>query len=230
MPPGYFFTRIATLHVIQKCKTAGDTMRVVTPNVSGDESQNLAFVYWNVWKGLMTELPVENKFSYKIIVTNIDGFTSTYSINDLMPYQLTAGGFIDVNLYKGIQDKWNERQILNHVPINIPANEAIAKAASNDETDNQAVVQYFMNPNSNKRIVVFGHTHGPKIISSLNYRGQKSIYANSGTWIDHNPDRTTMNFVVITPQNADVSSQTYVKLYNFEGEVVTKMAEDSLRY
>ena len=39
-----------------------------------------------------------------------------------------------------------------------------------------------------------------------------------------------MNFVVVTLQNADASSQTVVKLYNFENEVVTKMAEDSLRY
>ena len=63
-----------------------------------------------------------------------------------------------------------------------------------------------------------------------NYDNQKCIYVNSGTWIDKNPNKTTMNFVVITPQSVDVSSQTLVKLYNFEKEVVTKMAEDSLRY
>ena len=231
MPPGYFFTRIAALHVQQNCHTAGDTITVVTPNTSGDESQYSAFVYWNIWKSLMTALPVENKFSDKIIVTNVDGFTSTYSINDFMPHQSTAGGYIDMNVYKGIQDTWNERQLLNHVPVNIPVTEAIMNAASNSHSDNQAVIQYFMNPNSNKRIVVFGHTHDAKIISSDNYNGLKSIYANSGTWIDHNTVApTTMNFVVITPQNADVSSQTYVKVYNFEGEVVTIMAEDSLRY
>ena len=39
-----------------------------------------------------------------------------------------------------------------------------------------------------------------------------------------------MNFVVITPQSSDASSQTLVKLYNFENEVVTEMAEDSIRY
>jgi UDP-2,3-diacylglucosamine pyrophosphatase LpxH len=179
----------------------------------------------------MTALPVENKFSDKIILTNIDGFKSTFSINDFMPYQSNAGGFIYMNVYKGIQDTWNERQTLNHVPVNIPAREAILNAASNSQTDNQAVIQYFLNPGSNKRIVIFGHTHDAKIISSLNYNGLKSIYANSGTWIDHNNvATTTMNFVVITPQNANVSSQTYVKVYNFEGEVVTKMAADSLRY
>ncbi len=237
MPPGYFFTRIATLHVVQKVlnngvnPVPGDSIPIVTENKSGGESQNLALVYWNIWKNLMTSLPVENKFSDKIIVTNIDGFTATYSINDLMPYQLSPGGFIDMNLYKGIQDTWNERQTLNHVAVNIPIKEAIMNAALTSETDKQADLQYFMNPNSNKRIVVFGHTHEAKIISSENYKGQKSIYANSGTWIDNNNVApTTMNFVVITPQNADASSQTIVKVYNYKGEVVTKMAEDSLRY
>jgi len=36
--------------------------------------------------------------------------------------------------------------------------------------------------------------------------------------------------LVITPQNSNASSQTFVNLYNFENEVVTKMAVDSLRY
>ena len=230
MPPGYFFTRIAALHVIQGCKTAGDMMPVVTQNTSADASQALAFIYWNVWKSLMTALPVQNKFGDKIIVTNVDGFTSTYSITDLMPYQLTTGGYIDMNLYKGVQDSWNERQLINHVPVNIPTSEAIMNAAVNSETDKQADVQYFLNPNSNKRIVIFGHTHEAKIIPSLNYKGEKTIYANSGTWIDKNPNLTTMNFVVITPQNSNPSSQTYVKVYNYMGNNITKMAADSLRY
>jgi len=72
----------------------------------------------------------------------------------------------------------------------------------------------------------------PKMNFPFTNNGIKSIYANSGTWIDNNSGSgsTTMNFVVITPQSSDVSSQTLVKLYNFENEVVTKMAEDSIRY
>ena len=230
MPPGYFFTRIAALHVLQKDPQPGDTVRVVTPNISGDESQSLLFAYWKLWEWAINYLPIKEKFDEKIIVTNVNGFTKTYAANDLMPYQLTAGGQLDVNLFKGIQDTWNQRQIFNRVAVNIPVAQAIAKASSAEETDNQATVQYFMNPNSDKRIVIFGHTHVAKISSSNNYNGQKSIYANSGTWIDHNPNLTTMNFIVITPQDTNESSQTYIKLYNFEGEVITKMAEDSLRY
>ena len=33
-------------------------------------------------------------------MTNLSGFTQTYAINDLMPYQATPGGFIDMNLFK----------------------------------------------------------------------------------------------------------------------------------
>jgi len=230
MPPGYFFTRIAALHVLQKNPQPGDTMRVVTPNISGDKSQSSLFAYWKIWEWAINYLPIKEKFDEKIIVTNVNGFTKTYAVNDLLPYQRTAGGKLDVKLFKGIQDTWNQRQILNKVAVNIPVAQAIAKASSAEETDDQATVQYFMNPNSDKRIVIFGHTHVAKISSSNNYNGQKSIYANSGTWIDHNPNLTTMNFIVITPQNTDVSSQTHVKLYNFENEVITKMAEDSLHY
>lgn len=231
LPPGYFYTRIGVLSAIQKFPPAHDVMPVVTRNANGGESQDLLFLYWNVWNRALQKYTVENSFDEKIIVTNIDGFKGLYSINDLLPYQTTAGGLIDVNLFAGVQDAWNQRQSLNHVAVNIPAAQAIANAAKASESDNQAKNQYFNNPASDKRIVIFGHTHDAKIIASNNHGGQKSIYANTGTWIDHNSVvDTTMDFVVVTPQNADETSQTSVKLYNFENEVVTKMAEDSVRF
>ncbi len=228
-PPGYFFTRIAALHVVQGFPPAGDTLPVVTPNASGDESQNLLYAYWKLWEWAINYLKIENRFDEKIITTNFDGFTGTYAIKDLVPFQETAGGLIDVNIYKSIQETWNERQARNRVPVNIPVQQAIAGSADASDLDNQAKVQYFLNPASDVRIVVFGHTHVPKFETSYNHLGQKSIYANSGTWIDHNTlDSTAMNFVVITPQNNDVSSQTFVKLYSFKNEIVTEMASDSL--
>ena len=69
----------------------------------------------------------------------------------------------------------------------------------------------------------------PLIQAAQNHAGLKSIYVNSGTWIDSNGNLTTMNFVVITPQGTDAGSQTAVKLYNFEGEVMNLMVEDSAR-
>jgi len=230
IPPGYFFTRIAALCVSQKHPSPGDTMPVVTPNISGGESQDLLFRYWKKWALTVNLFPITNKFDDDSIITNVDGFTGNYSVNDLLPYQSSPDGLIDLYLFKGIQDNWEERQTRNNVAIHIETAHAIDSVISVTKTDHQANLQYFMNSASDKRIVVFGHTHQPKIVAAENYNSEKCVYANSGTWIDHNPDQTTMNFVVITPQNVDASSQTFVKLYNFEKEVVTKMDEDSLRY
>jgi len=191
----------------------------------------LLYVYWYVWSKALTTYPIANKFDEKIIVTNVNGFNGNYSVNDILPYQITPGGVIDVRFYKGIQDSWTQRQTRNHVAIPIPVSQAIANSGKASESDFQATNQYFMNPGSDKRIIIFGHTHDPKIIASTNLNAEKCIYANSGTWIDHNTvSSTTMSFVVITPQNATASSQTYVKLYNFENEVITTMTQDSIRY
>ena len=231
LPPGYFYTRIAVLHVMQEPVTPSDTPPLVTQNTSENASQSLLYVYWYVWSKALTTYTIANKFDEKIIVTNLNGFTGNYAVNDILPYQTTPGGVIDVRFYKGIQDSWTERQTRNHVAIPIPVSQAIANSGKASESEFQATNQYFLNPNSDKRIVIFGHTHDPKILASTNLNGQKCIYANSGTWIDHNAVApTTMSFVVITPQNANVSSQTYVKLYNFENEVITTMAQDSIRY
>lgn len=184
--------------------------------------------YWKDWQFTLNSFPITNKFDEKIITTNVNGFTGNYAVNDLLPFQSTSGGTLDVNLYKGIQDTWNQRQKINQVAIDIPTDRAIEYVADPKESDSQAAIQYFTNPESDKRIVIFGHTHVAKIIASENSAGKKTIYANSGTWIDRNRDNTTMNFVVISPQTGNSSSQTTVKLYNFQGEVVNKMAEESL--
>ena len=231
LPPGYFYTRIATLSYIQDSPTPTDTVKAVKLNASSSDSQKYLFYYWSSWNRLFKMYPIANKFDEKLIVTDIDGFSGSYSVNDLLPFQTNISEPIDVKLYNGIQDNWSQRQVLNNVPINIPVAQAIANGAKATESDFQAQNQYFLNPNSNKRIVIFGHTHDPKIISSDNYKGEKSIYANTGTWIDHNTVvPTIMSFVVITPQSTDESSLTYVKLYNFENDVVTKIAQDSIRY
>ena len=232
MPPGYFFTRIAA-HASMKRVPPGDTLPQIIPNSSGDESQGLLYDYWASWVPLVKMCPISEKFNTKIIKTNINGFTQNYSVDDIIPFQLIPGGFIDVNLFKGICDtaNWSKREDINHVAIKFPVAQAIAEADDDRKTDDQAKVQYFMNPNSDKRIVVFGHTHEPEIIASNNTKGEYCIYANSGTWIDNNPHQTTMNFVVITPENTeDPSSKTYVKLYNFMNDIVSLMAVDELRY
>ncbi len=231
-PPGYFFTRIGALHVAQGYPTvAGDTLSVVTQNPSANESQTLMYLYRRVWEWAIGYLKINDKFDEDIIVTNFDGFTGNYCVNDLVPHQTTPGGEIDVNLFKGIQDTWYQRQIHNRVQVPVPTAEAIANTAKESELSDRAKDQYFLNPNSEVRLVVFGHTHVAKIEASLDHNGQKTIYANSGTWIDHNSLASTkMEFVVITPQSDDETSQTSVKLYNYTGGKATLMNSNSLRF
>ncbi|OFY13198.1 MAG: hypothetical protein A2X11_05905 [Bacteroidetes bacterium GWE2_42_24] len=230
LPPGYFYTRIAALWVSQGFPPASNTVPEITPNSKGGESQEALYKYWKSWKNTLNLYTIQNSFTDKIIVTNLNGMNGNFAVNDLLPYQASPGEQINVNLYNGIQDSWETRQTTNNVPVHIPVIRAIDSVGSDGETDHQASLQYFMNPDSNKKIVIFGHTHVYRIIPMQNYKGEKCVYANSGTWIDHNPGRVSRTFVVVTPQSGDASSQTYVKLYNFENEVVTEMAKDSLRY
>ena len=235
MPPGYFFTRIATQYVVQHCYESDNVVDTIIPNQSilGNDSQKALYTYYSLWKYVVEVLfPIENTFDEKMIITNVNGHTDSYSVNDLVPFQLDPEGLISVNLYAGAQDKWAQRCILNHVPIPIPVIEAIGNAVLTEQTDRMAESQYFKNPDSDKKLVVFGHTHEAKIIASQNLDGEKTIYANSGTWIDHkeaHPNTTTMTFLVITPQNNENSSETFVKLYNFQDEVITEMAAGSLK-
>jgi UDP-2,3-diacylglucosamine pyrophosphatase LpxH len=218
LPPGYFFTRIATLSVVEGKPDPGKIRPVVTPNSLG-ESQNLEFLYWKVWDAVMKALPIKEGFEEKIIRTNIDGFTETYAMSDVIPIQAEAGGVIEVNLFKGIQDTWDERQALNRVAVKIPVREAIVNSVSAAETDNQAVVQYFQNPGSDKRIVIFGHSHEPRMIPSETHDGKEAVYVNSGTWIDKNNEMPTMTFVVIAPKGTARHAGLYH--YSHEGTITT---------
>jgi UDP-2,3-diacylglucosamine pyrophosphatase LpxH len=212
LPPGYFFTRMATSSVIQGRPKRDVDLPVVNKNNLGLD-QYRYFLYWNVWKGLVTDFPINEGLDEKVINTGIDGFTDSYAINDVLPYQDSADESIKVNLYDGIIESWDERQKLNLVPVNIPVEEAVLRGAFASFLDDQSGIQFFDNPDSDKRIVIFGHSHEARVITSLNEKQEKNIYVNSGTWIDKN--KCTMTFVAIIPQKDDDSAPTYVNLYQY---------------
>ncbi|KNZ41579.1 metallophosphoesterase [Acetobacterium bakii] len=224
LPPGYFFTRIATNSLREgQPKDTTNTFPIVNPPDQTDVSQFGYYVLWRIWQGVMELLPVYENSAEKLIKTNIDGFTETYAINDLFPYENEAG-VIDVKLYKNMQDTWDERQEINGIKVKIPYIEALAKAATFDFTDDQAQNQFF-DLDASKRIVVFGHTHVGRVLPRTNPAGEKTIYANSGTWIDRNPGYPTMTFVVITQAKTDSAIDT-VNLYQYSNEkTITQWCE-----
>ncbi|MBE0649696.1 MAG: metallophosphoesterase [Bacteroidales bacterium] len=229
LPAGYFFARIAAEHFKQGCLQNADAIPIITTNTSGGGSQSLLYSYWSSWAWWLTTFPIQNHFYEKIIISDMNGFNDTCSVNDLMPTQANPGGFIKLKLFDGFQDSWTQRCERNNVVVSVPAREAFAYASSANGIDTMAVIQYFNNPYSSKRIVVFGHTHVATIKDYKNYKGQKSIYANSGTWIDDNPNGPTMDFLIITPKSID-NSQTFVTLFSFKDEVIKELAKDSISF
>lgn len=218
LPPGYFLTRIATTCVTEKYPHPVRKASNVNLNTL-NSNQYLSYLYWKQWEDLINKFPVKESFDEKFINTNIDGFEGNFSINELLPYQTNYNGSINFYLYDGIQDSWNERQSLNRVPVPIPTDKAISQADLSSYLDNMSYFQFFSNPKSPIRIVIFGHTHQPVIIQYKTERNKKAIYANTGTWVDKS-DLNLMTFVVLAPQKSNNSTPTFVNLYRFtqEGE------------
>lgn len=214
MPPGYFFTRIATSSIVQgKPKTENKfPLHEVDKN---DQEQLLLNYYYMTWKGILETLPVKEKFSEKVIITNIDGMNNTYAMSDVIPqFDATTNKF-SVNLYNGLVTTWDKRQEINGVKVKNSAAEAILGANDDDLTDLQSEIQYF-DTDLSKRIVIFGHTHKAKVVPFENPKGEKTIYANSGTWIDHSLNYPNSTFVVVTEGGTD-SPLTFVNLYQYTG-------------
>ncbi|HEY5557014.1 metallophosphoesterase [Acetobacterium sp.] len=224
LPPGYFFTRIAANSLREgQPQNTTNTFPVVTAPDKNDVSQFGYYVLSRMWQGVMELLPVHESSADKLIKTNIDGFTEAYAINDLFPYE-NREGVIDVKLYKNMQDTWDERQDINSIKVKIPYIDALVRAATFDFTDDQAQNQFF-DLDASKRIVVFGHTHVGRVLPRTNPAGEKTIYANSGTWIDRNPGYPTMTFVVITQAKTDSAIDT-VNLYQYSNEkTITQWCE-----
>lgn len=224
LPPGYFFTRIATSSLMQgQPKDSLNVFPDLAAPDKDDRSQFNAYLYYQAWKNILAILPVNEGLADPVIQTNIDGYQENYAIDDLLPHQ-DQDGFIDMNLYQGIQDRWDEIQTLNHVTTKVPVAQAILRAAESSFTDDMAKTQYF-DVDAAKRIVVFGHSHVGMVRPETNLLGQKTIYANAGTWIDHNPSGSTRTFILISPENADASSETVTYYHYGNDGSVTQIGE-----
>jgi hypothetical protein len=214
LPPGYFFTRIATSSIVEGKPASANSFPPVTFD-RNDASQYLTYVYYMTWKSILDTLPVRESLSDKVITTNLDGFTGKYAIGDLLPRMDPATGKLDMLLYRGIVDTWDARQEANGVKVKVPVLQAIASAADSRFTDIQSKRQFF-DRDPATRIVVFGHTHDAHVVPFVNLEGKKTVYANSGTWIDHSLGYPGMTFVVID-QPAPGSAITVVNAYQYMG-------------
>lgn len=238
MPPGYFFARIAANSFTNPTTIEEATkMDPVVLNDPSNAEQTSKFVYYSLWKKIMDSmLYVKDDFNEPIIITNIGGLSKTYTINDVLPTNDTDGS-IRMNLYNNMftQASWDARQLYNNVPVLSEINEAMVGSLKTEFIDERANVQYFQNPDSDVRIVVFGHTHKPMIKAYTNPNGKTCIYANSGTWEDKktrdknsniDQDVLEMDFVTIVPVKSD-KNKLQVAIYQYQkGKHLLKESEE----
>ncbi|MCI1786365.1 MAG: metallophosphoesterase [Bacteroidales bacterium] len=231
LPTGYFLTRLIALHAKQGAVEAGGDLPEIAYDNSWNAEQAALFKYGFDISIIMKAMPVSCKPDEKIIVTGVDHFTGRYAMTDLLPY-LLGDGTLDVNLYKGItkKDNWEMRQSLNNVSRKLSLEQALSDVLDTNATTRQAEYQYFLNPASNVRIVIFGHTHKPFIKKETNYHNDNVIYANSGAWIDDNLSSPDLNetFLIITPQSKSGSPMTKVALYQYMDSKAAFVDEDSI--
>lgn len=206
LPPGFFVSKIAATSDL-KASLLHKPQSLIAP----EKAKGGDYKYWlylGAWEVILSQKPVDVPRSAKIIKTGINGYSSLYAIDDLVP-QNVGRGILDVNLYKDIEETWPVRQTRNLVPNHISTAEAVAAGALNIVLDAQALQQYILAPASPKRIVVFGHTHKAILIP---YPLYKAAYINTGTWIDSaNP---TATFAIIVPPQGDMSA-SYLATYRY---------------
>lgn len=225
--PGYFFARIAANSFVNPIaienRTRVPDVKLINKN---DSEQVYKYTYYKLWKQVLDSvIYVNDNFDDKIITTNVDNFTKAYSINDILPYN-DANGNIQMKMYNGLftQEYWHNRMVDNGANVATYIKAAIIGSLKTQYIDDQSYVQYFNCPDTqNIRVVVFGHTHIPKMMTSINQCDLPCVYANTGTWEDRksriksnviDQDSINMNFVVITPNKTNHKILN-IKLYKY---------------
>jgi UDP-2,3-diacylglucosamine pyrophosphatase LpxH len=227
LSPGFFVSKIASSSDLQK--KVSSYYRDGMTGGNGALSNSNYLSYWAAWQLIMSQKPVKESWDAKVIKTGIDGYSEAYAINDLIPHHASDGAPLDVLLYKNIQDSWwEQRQTKNRVAVKIVAEAAIAAGAINTLLDLQSETQYFLNKASNKRIVVFGHTHEATLLNMLNHKLQWSIYANTGTWVDNS--KVPCTFVAIYPQKTNGATTDTVTVYQYVNDTtINKIKSAAIR-
>lgn len=125
-------------------------------------------------------------------------YEESYLFADIIPY------FHEPYLFQNLwtNENWASLQATNKVSVPLPFIRSILAGGIDAVLDGIVPTEYFDNPDSHKRIVVFGHTHKGMIVEHENTVDAKCLYANTGCWVDDpwgDPD-------------AGVTFQTYIEL------------------
>jgi len=215
LPPGYFFTRIASTSVAERKSAPQKEFPKIEAPSKEDVDQLNAYRYYNVWLWAMTTFPIKAEFDEKAIYVGVNGYDNSFSLSDLMP-TVQDDGSISAVLYANAQRRWDEVQQNNRVATKNPYSEATVGAVDHKFFDKQAVKQYFdLDPTVD--VVVFGHSHVPVIDRYVEGYDKEKVYANSGTWIDENLIGLERCFVVI--ESGEQFTEVRLMEYHADGTI-----------
>ena len=215
LPPGYFFTRIASSFVVEGQPTfEGELSQIKAPS-KDNVDQYGAYIYYRVWQWTETTFPIKEGFDEKVIYCGVNGYDNSFSMSDLVP-TVQDDGTISAVLYANAQRRWDKIQELNGVVVKNPYPQATAGAVDHTFFDEQAVKQYF-NLDPTVDVVVFGHSHVPLVNRFPEGYNREKVYANSGTWIDENPGGADRCFVVI--ESGKQTTDLRLMQYNADGTI-----------
>jgi UDP-2,3-diacylglucosamine pyrophosphatase LpxH len=214
LPSGYFYARIGISSFMEGRPKASNIIATLDPK-GMDYTQLSYYNYYLFWKNSLTDFTLKESFSDKVIKTGINGYTQTFSVNDLIPYIGTSGK-ITVNLFNKSVENWAQRQAINNVPAPVDTNDALNNGALATFTDDQAQNQYFKR-DANTKVVIFGHSHAAKLMAEKNINGQDVIYANSGTWIDYNGNGPSRTYITIERDMDSSRITVNYKQFNIDG-------------
>lgn len=175
--------------VMRKIKEDGvlfDALEKGELDDSSFDDQFNKFVYNAAWAAVMiVKRPASIGELIEIMLTDVifpSPYEYSYMYWNILPWLKEKPV-----IYDGLwpQATWERHQEINNVPVKMSYLSAVLSGGVDIVLDSFAPYQYFENPESNKRIVVFGHTHKPlmNVFDDVKDKG-KCIYANTGTWID----------------------------------------------
>lgn len=142
------------------------------------------FVYYATWAVIMIAKPCSSfEELVDVLLTDVKFpepyEEESYCFWEILPYFKDKPAIYD-NLWP--QNVWEEHQEINKLGVKIPFVAAVLAGGLDPVLDSMVPIEFFSNPDSNKRIVVFGHTHKGMIQTYDDKEG--CIYANTGCWID----------------------------------------------
>ena len=208
LPPGYFYARLGVTSLLEGYPAVTKKLPRIPRPAFDNTDQLAASAYAEIWNNLINKrFPVKETFEDPFIQVNVDGFNGAFSLADLVPH-LDEDDLINALLYENIQRRWDQVQQVNHVAIPCTALQGMLMSTDLVMRDTLPQTQYF-NLDPTIEVVVFGHTHIPILHESRGEDGSLKIFANSGTWVDHNFDAPehTATYVLIESDERGSSVQ-----------------------